>query len=138
MSDALRDAMAALKPFARAWGLITGQPQLTERLSLAQLNGLCANELAGNDFRNAAKAYEALRANSSDVSVPREAWELWVAECQKPQFFTQTSGGGKASVEFTYHGDGALKRAQAMHSALTAIALAAGSASPQAKGEGDG
>ncbi len=54
-----------------------------------------------------------------------EAWELWCAECAKPQFFTISSGGGKASVEFSYTGDGALAGAQAMHKALCALAKAA-------------
>jgi hypothetical protein len=127
MSDALRDALveAATKAFMRFAGRDPDAEIAVYDCDVP--TRLPAWELQAKAMEAALDAAEALRANSSDVSVPREAWDLWRAECQKPQFFTQTSGGGKASVEFTYHGEGALKRAQAMHSALTAIALAAGS-----------
>lgn len=65
-------------------------------------------------------------ASSEMVSISRGAWELWRAECHKPQFLTISSGGGQpCKVTFTYTGFEALKRGQDMHEALNAIALAA-------------
>jgi len=46
------------------------------------------------------------------------------AEFTKPQFMTMSSGNGKSSVEFTFHGEDRFKRACDLHNAFIALAAA--------------
>lgn len=52
------------------------------------------------------------------------ALEALRVEFSKPQFMTQSSGGGEASVEFKFYGHDRLTRARSLHDAFAGIAKA--------------
>ena len=51
-----------------------------------------------------------------------EAINALKAEFTKPQFMTMSSGNGKSSVEFTFHGEDRFKRACDLHNAFIELA----------------
>jgi hypothetical protein len=139
-SPALRDALAALKPFADeldgAWGGLARDHEPIENFT-----GI---NIRVGDLRRARKAYEALRANSSDVSVPRERLQTIVDDLNDlTGAIDQQTYDDKRAAQFDRTDDAestvtiTARQERALDSAWKVLNSAL-SASPQAKGEGDG